>query len=76
MTTMVWPCKRNGISKPPRTNWSNQVLEGMMQDLAKNSKEKMWKDRRNLSHFIHTKIVIHKKLPYFNYAVHTTNDFI
>jgi hypothetical protein len=51
MTTMVCPCKRNGISKPPRTNWTNQVLEGMMQDLAKNSKEKTVERQKKLETF-------------------------
>lgn len=51
MTTMVWPHKRNGISKPPRTNWSNQVLEGMMKDLAKNSKEKTVGRQKKLDPF-------------------------
>lgn len=40
MTTIIWPCKRNGISKPPRTNWSNHVLEGKMKDLAKKLKRR------------------------------------
>jgi len=48
---MVWPCERNGISKPPRTNWSNQVLEGMIKDLAKNSKEKTVGRQKKLEPF-------------------------
>ena len=48
---MVWPCKGNGISKPPRTNWSNQVLEVMMKGLAKNSKEKTVGRQKKLEPF-------------------------
>ena len=48
---MVCSCKRKGISKPPRTNWSDQVQEGMMKDLAKNSTEKTVGRQKKLEPF-------------------------
>jgi hypothetical protein len=71
---MAWTCKTKEISKPQRTNWSNQVMEGMIKDLAKNSKDCGKTEETEAISVIKTGI--HQKLSSFNYAVHTTNDLI